>query len=958
MHAHVRTLQARLAPYATHPICKVLLILLPMLYTSRVMVEFIWSTGGWLAALAGLALGTGLVWWLQQRSVPFWPGITLLTYLFFPFQSPELAIIAGIGWVVLTIVPRLDWQGWTVEAAVLLIALALYVLTLAPGIQPADSGEFQLVLAEWGVAHPPGYALYSLLGGIFTHFFPAGTLADRANLFSALAGALTLAVLARTIRQETGSGWAGAIAAGALGAGTTFWTTATQASIRPMTALFTALMLEAALSYRRANREDDHTSRQRALIRFGLAAGFGVTHHASLFFPGGMIALAILAARPRLIREFRQWGSAVAAACLGAAPWLYLIVRGAANAPLAPDNLTTWDGFWQHTLATGFAGDMFYYRALPDVIARLQLTGQVIAFQWHWIILMGTILGGLILLWRDRWLLLALGGPLAVHTFVTATYRAPQTVEYMIPVYVCIAAVAGWLVGELRRWPSGSVLQAAGAAVLCIGIIWTGWPQWISLHLYQQQDPTAEQARTLLTSAPPDSIILANWHQVTPLWYAQTVEQLRPELDVQYVAPAGAEPILDTWTRRIVETTAGDRPTITCTYYPEHFRQTDLAFSAIESCWLAGFPLSESADRPIAASLSNDLMLLEPAEQAYHVPANGWLRLTLDWAIPQAIPHGQITTFIHLIDAEGRVVAQDDQALGAPAADGAEILTQAYILHIPRTLPPGDYQLLSGAYAVTPDGPDPIADAAGETRFAMGTVQVAPANMPPVTAHPMHTGIGDALRLVGYDADFSVLGRARLYLHWQITQPFSEPVTVTVESTSGTGLAQRALAAVDNTGFVTTAYDVPDIEAANGLVIRLEAAGESLAPHGLWQLPIGDAIYLPSMDWDSRYVMIGDVVLTGYAVEAASQVGESTVVKLTMRSTTALTQDLSLQLAHDTAAVQINTTPAAGTIPTLKWGWQSTGVRYPAHPLGSGCRRAGAAVPDPVRRFHRAGLAD
>ncbi len=137
------------------------------------------------------------------------------------------------------------------EAAALLAGLALYTATRAPGLLPADEGEFQQVVYQLGIAHPPGYPLYTLIGWAFTRL-PLGAPAARVNLFSALAAALALAVLCRAVRQETRSGPAGLVAALALGTATSFWATATQASIRPMTALFVALLLDALLAYRRA----------------------------------------------------------------------------------------------------------------------------------------------------------------------------------------------------------------------------------------------------------------------------------------------------------------------------------------------------------------------------------------------------------------------------------------------------------------------------------------------------------------------------------------------------------------------------------------------------------------------------------------------------------------------------------------------------------------------------------
>ena len=84
-------------------------------------------------------------------------------------------------------------------------SLALYGRILAPTILPADSGEFQFVSHVLGIAHPPGYALYTMLAKWFT-FLPLGDIAYRVNLFSACTSALTLVVLSRAVRRVTGSG--------------------------------------------------------------------------------------------------------------------------------------------------------------------------------------------------------------------------------------------------------------------------------------------------------------------------------------------------------------------------------------------------------------------------------------------------------------------------------------------------------------------------------------------------------------------------------------------------------------------------------------------------------------------------------------------------------------------------------------------------------------------------------
>ncbi|MDA7857889.1 DUF2723 domain-containing protein [bacterium] len=76
-----------------------------------------------------------------------------------------------------------------------IISFLIYLFTLGPSILPyRDSGELISVSYTLGIAHPPGYPLYTLLGKLFT-FFPLGNVAYRMNLMSAFFASLTVMLL-------------------------------------------------------------------------------------------------------------------------------------------------------------------------------------------------------------------------------------------------------------------------------------------------------------------------------------------------------------------------------------------------------------------------------------------------------------------------------------------------------------------------------------------------------------------------------------------------------------------------------------------------------------------------------------------------------------------------------------------------------------------------------------------
>ena len=67
-------------------------------------------------------------------------------------------------------------------------ALAVYALTLTPSLSylSPDGSELATVPYVLGLAHSPGYPLYTWLGFLFSHLVPLGDVAFRINLMSAV----------------------------------------------------------------------------------------------------------------------------------------------------------------------------------------------------------------------------------------------------------------------------------------------------------------------------------------------------------------------------------------------------------------------------------------------------------------------------------------------------------------------------------------------------------------------------------------------------------------------------------------------------------------------------------------------------------------------------------------------------------------------------------------------------
>ncbi|MCK6552561.1 DUF2723 domain-containing protein, partial [Myxococcota bacterium] len=232
-----------------------------------------------------------------------------------------------------------------VLVASFLVVLGVYVRTLHPSIPGGDGGELVLAAHHLGVAHPPGYPLFTLLGKLFT-LLPIGTIAWRVNLMSAVMMASAVALLAATILRATRSAAAAVLGAGLFAFSGRTWVMATGAEVFALNALFVAALLALALD---VALTDDDARRERTARAGALVLGLGLTNHHTLVFVGLPLVAWVLVKVPAL-RAPKRLAVLAALFTLGLTPYVYLPL-----ASLAP-NVATWgdqstlDGFLRHFL--------------------------------------------------------------------------------------------------------------------------------------------------------------------------------------------------------------------------------------------------------------------------------------------------------------------------------------------------------------------------------------------------------------------------------------------------------------------------------------------------------------------------------------------------------------------------------------------------------------------------------
>ena len=423
-------------------------------------------------------------------------------------------------------------------AAVGGLALAVYAASAHRFVAGGDSGELTVVAATLGVAHPPGYPLYALLGKAFS-LLPLGTIAWRVSLLSAAANAAAAGLLASAVARWSSSLWAGVLAALLFAFSPLVWTYAVTAEVFALNNLFVAGLVFLAVRF--AERPDIRTARWAALW-----IGLGLANHHTFVFYAAPFALWLSWQGRAVLGNPRTLAGLVGLIALGLLPYLYLPLAGVPVPLMGWGDTTTLDGFVRHVsraeygtfqLGTDRAvaeGAMarrllLFVRAIP---AELAYVGAPLA-------LVGLVAS---LRARGRGRLARLGALwLAAFLLYTVSFAALSNLGLDVPLAVtvqsrfwqqsllllCVWAGLGFAAAVLR-------LRAERAAAVLVVVLGVS----LLLSRYRAQDRSGnlifrDYGRALLEPLPPGALLLTQGdHVLGTLRYLQRIDGYRTDVAV------------------------------------------------------------------------------------------------------------------------------------------------------------------------------------------------------------------------------------------------------------------------------------------------------------------------------------------------------------------------------------------------------------------------------------------
>ncbi len=671
----------------------------------------------------------------------------------------------------------------------LLLIPILYMATMARSPVLGDPSEYTFVAHILGIAHPPGYAFITLVGKLFQVIVPFGEISWRMHLLSVTAASVasglvyaTIMTIAHSFRSQTASldsfqlsTLAALFGAFTVATGTNFWQHAIHANPHIITATFLAANLfmltrwwQAVLTSISAKNEDHNLYARRWLFAFSFSAGLGITHHPLTAFSLPAYAIFILIVQPSILRDWKIIVKMLAFAFLGLSLWLYFPIRSSMGPPFGPSTMNTIDGFLDHILGRGITEALPYFSLLeqPD---RMRVFWSILRLQYSLPVLFLALFA---LAWpmldkainrRDKIVPKALRAPAALILLYALTFlfnyafvislKAQDIMAYLLGPLLIIGLLAGIGLFALLRYMNYAFrLQKTWLLLLLTALFMLGPViqvvrnfSRISLRQYDEGSAYVEAVFSRFADQYDSAVLLNDWEHMTPLWYAQFVEERWPDpvnVRPEYVSTArswlenvfdffpGGPVYLSNYRREIVETGFRLRP-----------------FGPF-------YQVVEPGNRNLPAELDSERSSWQDLEiVGYLLPERDVLAGDyVHFVLAMRAPQGTNDYYVPVLHVGDLVMPfTTDSHLVTPEWLPDEIIVERFDFALPHDLPAGEYPLEIKFKNLS-------TDESSETLVTPGILEV--------TAEPRPMQLGNLL------ANF----RQRVGLEWATARAGSLPV--------------------------------------------------------------------------------------------------------------------------------------------------------------------------------------
>jgi hypothetical protein len=841
-----------------------------------------------------------------------------------------------------------------VAVVVLFIAaFALYARTVAPGVLDDDGGEFQTNIYRLGVSHT-GYPLYFLLGKLWTLILPIGSIAYRANLFSGLLGALTVALIYITMRVLADSRGAALFTAALFAVSRVEWSQSVIPRVYTLNSFFVVLIILLALLWR---------SGRISLFWLVFAFGLSLTNHRTMIWFAPALGLFVLLGEGRALFRPKRLFSLLIAFVLPLLLYAYIPLRGDSDVGVEYHATNFSDmilagnaSIWLRFGPPGFLWWRFTTAYLPLMLEQFTAIGALFGLFGVISIVRGRTPRGFPAALRPSYLLLFLG---VTHLFESAfgiVFWTFDSEKYFIPSYLTFLFFIGIGLAltfdqlarlSFAKMPVARLLSAALTALsisVCVYLIAVN---------FSGQDLSGndlvETRWQEIFSQPlePNALLVGNWESLTPLEYYQYVENVRHDLqrdkvvifrDQLQLAPQGD-------VGQFIAAKLAGGQSVYLTLHPSQTEtlgalSKDFDLVPITSLWRVEEKTQPEPAHPIG-TVFGDTLLLKSVAVTPNLRTGDFLNTTLVWHPNEPLDTSYKFSF-RLRDSAGNLWVQHDaDPFGGlrPTSNWPtrQDLTDTEGLFIPPDAPPGDYALGLTVY-------DPSTNSAlsanGKAELTLSTIHVSPSDsafpreayqIPHMLEIPASGG-----KLVGYglgEQEPQAGASLELQTWWSGLGPNNSDVEIELEDGRGVRtivyhgvIVPNAGGALDPRQIVRATYSLTlsPTSAPGNSALHLLADGERIEIAHFTLRASDRQFNLPQVDHSQPATLGGSIRFLGYDLPGTTVPrGGELSVKLYWHVTQPVNVSYKVFVhlldSKGVLRAQQDSIPRAGTLPTNDW---------------------------------------
>lgn len=443
-------------------------------------------------------------------------------------------------------------NGFAVFLFSLVSLLVVFGNTVAPDVTFEDSGELITAASRGGVAHPPGYPLFTMIAHVFT-FLPFGTVAYRVNLVSVVFMAIGCALIGGSVRliltqfwNDDGrtfrwlsnvASWSAAMLAGLA---LDVWRQAVITEVYGLHAAFIGLITLLCLVW---FFFPDRRPKYYAAIAF--VSALSMTNHPTTIVLAPAILVAFALEDWSFVRNWKHQTMGVVCFAAGLIPLIYLPMASGFDPVLDWGNPENFTNFWRVITRAQYESDSAH--SARAFFSQFKWYRELLFSQWLPWVLMWAIPAAVVL-FRKKFtialflVILLIGlGPwttwitnfdlLTMDPAVIRENKALVAVFY-IPSYMVLAALIAIGMYVSSRWLPAAVRVPYLVTISIVLLGWAGVRNYARADMSEHRYARA-YAENLMAVVPPESVVFTNWDPFSfPLMYLQLVEHWRTDVVV------------------------------------------------------------------------------------------------------------------------------------------------------------------------------------------------------------------------------------------------------------------------------------------------------------------------------------------------------------------------------------------------------------------------------------------